>query len=207
MKITDYVYALESTKGAYAYIVLDTEIVLIDTGFAWVGKKILKELKSMNIKLEDIKHIILTHHDLDHVGNVVLLQKLTGAMLWASNEDIPYIKGYKIRPGIKRILAWFPKVKKPEKIYGYNKYERIGDVEIIPTPGHTPGHVCMLYKDALFVGDLVKSEKGRLIPYPNLNWDEDKLMESIKKVTGLQFKWVCTAHGIPMERGTKWEMM
>lgn len=71
MKITDKVYALESTEGAYAYIVLGTEIVLIDTGFAWVGKKILKELKSMKIKLEDIKHIILTNHDLDHVGNVV----------------------------------------------------------------------------------------------------------------------------------------
>lgn len=41
MKITDKVYALESTEGAYAYIILGMEIVLIDTGFAWVGKKYL----------------------------------------------------------------------------------------------------------------------------------------------------------------------
>ncbi|WP_374119145.1 MBL fold metallo-hydrolase [Clostridium sp. OS1-26] len=71
-----------------------------------------------------------------------------------------------------------------------------------PTPGHTPGHTCILYKDILFAGDLVDSRKGKLRSYPNMNWDEAVLMESIKNISHFPFKWVCPAHGIPVvERG------
>lgn len=154
MKISNNVYALKSTKGSYAYIILGKETILVDTGQMWEGKMILKELKSMNIKLEDIKHIVLTHHDIDHVGNAAMLQKLTGARLWASSEDIQYIKGNKNRPGIKRVFSFIFRAKKPENIYEYNQEGKIEDIQVIPTPGHTPGHVCILYKDILFAGDL-----------------------------------------------------
>ncbi|AKN33417.1 hydrolase [Clostridium carboxidivorans P7] len=200
MKITDNVYALESTKGSYAYIILGKETILVDTGQMWQGKGILKELSAMNIKLQDIKHIVLTHHDLDHVGNAHMLQKVTNAKLWAAKEDIPYIKGYKNRPGIKRIFSFLFRVRKPENVYAYNKDIRIGDIEIIATPGHTPGHVCILYKDVLFAGDLVDSRKGQLRPYPNMNWNKDELMKSIKSISNISFKWVCPAHGIPIKR-------
>lgn len=207
MKITDNVYALDSTKGAYTYIILGKEIILVDTGLKWQGKGILKELAAMNIKLKDIKHIVLTHHDLDHVGNAAMLQRLTGARLWADSKDIPYIKGHRKRPGIKRIFSIINKVEKPEEIYAYNGDEKIGDIQIIPTPGHTPGHVCILYKDILFAGDLVKSKKEKVEPYPNMNWDEVILKNSIKSIAHIPFKWVCPAHGIPVERGHKWEAM
>ena len=205
MKITDNVYALEATKGSYAYIILGKETILIDTGQLWEGKWILKELASLNVKPEDIKHILLTHHDLDHVGNAAMLQKLTGASLWASEEDIPYIMGKKERPGIKRYFSYIFRAKEPENICAYSKEKAIRDVEIIPTPGHTPGHVCILYKGILFAGDLVDSRKGILRPYPNMNWNEALLMESIKNISHLQFKWVCPAHGIPVERGSQWK--
>lgn len=207
MKITDKVYALDATKGAYAYLIIGKEIILVDTGLKWQGKGILKELEAINIKLEDIKHIVLTHHDLDHVGNATMLQKLTGAKLWADSKDIPYIKGYKTRPGIKRVFSFFNRVEKPEEIYAYNEDGKIGDIQVIPTPGHTPGHVCILYKDVLFVGDLVKSKKGKIEPYPNMNWDEALLKKSIKNISSVPFKWVCPAHGAPVRREDKWERM
>lgn len=207
MKITDNVYALDSTKGAYAYIILGKEIILVDTGLRWQGRGILKELAAMNIKLKDIKHIVLTHHDLDHVGNAAMLQRLTGARLWADSKDIPYIKGYRKRPGIKRIFSIINKVENPQEIYDYNRNTKIDDIQIIPTPGHTPGHVCILYKDVLFAGDLIKSKKEKIKPYPNMNWDEAILKNSIKSISYIPFKWVCPAHGIPIERGHKWEAM
>lgn len=207
MKINNNVYALESTKGSYAYIILGKETILVDTGQIWEGKMILKELKAMNIKLEDIRHIVLTHHDIDHVGNAAMLQKLTGARLWASSEDIQYIKGNKNRPGIKRVFSFIFRSKKPENIYEYNQDGKIEDIQVIPTPGHTPGHVCILYKDILFAGDLVDSRKGKLRPYPNMNWDEDLLRKSIKNISSIPFKLVCPAHGMPIERGVEWERM
>lgn len=204
MKVTDNVYALESTKGSYAYIILGKEKILVDTGQMWQGKAILKELSSMNVALEDIKHIVLTHHDLDHIGNAAMLEKLTKAKLWASSEDIPYIKGDKERPGIKKLFSCIFRADKPQDIYAYNKDIKISDIEIIETPGHTPGHVCILYKDILFAGDLVKSKKGNLIPYPNMNWDETMLKDSIKGIAKIPFKWVCPAHGKPVERCNNW---
>jgi glyoxylase-like metal-dependent hydrolase (beta-lactamase superfamily II) len=205
IKINNNVYALQSTKGSYAYVILGKEIILVDTGQMWEGRAIIKELLSMNIRLEDIKHIVLTHHDLDHVGNAAKLQKLTNAKLYASVEDIPYIMGYKTRPGIKKLFSFIFRVKKPKNVIAYNKNSKIGDIEVIATPGHTPGHVCILYEDILFVGDLVKSQKGSLIPYPNMNWNEVTLMKSIENIGKLPFKWICPAHGEPVERDNLWE--
>jgi len=142
MKIEENVYALESTKGSYSYLIKDKETILIDTGNPGKVKNILKEIESLNIKPKNIKHILLTHHDVDHIGNATLLQKETGATLWASKKDIPYILGDKSRPGIKKVASFLMRVKKPEKIKSYND-QKIDDIEIIPTPGHTPGHVSL----------------------------------------------------------------
>ena len=138
-EITNGVYVLESTKSAYCYLVMAEEIVLIDTGLGFMGKAMLKELRAHQIQLTDIKHIILTHYDLDHIGNVNRLQE--------------------------------------------------------------PGHICLIYEDALFTGDLVEEKNKRLIPYPeNWNWDTTVLLQSIEKIRDYSFKWVCVAHGNPIKR-------
>jgi glyoxylase-like metal-dependent hydrolase (beta-lactamase superfamily II) len=206
LKITDNVYALDSTKGNYSYLILDEEIILVDTGRPGQGKGILNELKSMNIKPDDIKHILITHHDIDHIGNAALLQQATGATLWASKEDIPYICGDKNRPGIKWFFSVIMRARNPENITAYKEHQKISNIEVIPSPGHTPGHVCLLYKDVLFAGDLVRSSKGLLKPPASImNWDENALIESIKKLDKYSFKWVCPAHGEPVKRDALWE--
>lgn len=200
MKVNDEVYALEATKNwNYAYLVSGEDKILIDTGRPGQGKGIIKELKSMNINPEDIKHILITHHDVDHVGNLAFLQEETGASIWASHEDIPYIYGDKHRPGQKRIISMFMRVKKPEKIMAYEENQTISGLKVIPTPGHTPGHVCLLYEDVLFVGDLVRTSKGKLDTMKSsMNWNESVLKKSIEKIAGYDFKWICTAHGEPV---------
>jgi glyoxylase-like metal-dependent hydrolase (beta-lactamase superfamily II) len=159
MKIEENVYVLESTKGSYSYLIDDKETILIDTGYPGKVKDILKEIESLNINPKNIKHILLTHHDVDHIGNAKFLQKETGATLWAPKEDIPYILGDKSRPGIKKVATFLMRVKKPEKVEAYTD-QKIDDIKIIPTPGHTPGHVSFLYKDILFAGDLVRNAYG-----------------------------------------------
>lgn len=207
MKVTDDVYALDATKGNYAYLILSEEIILVDTGRPGQGKAILNELKSMNIKPEDIKHILITHHDIDHIGNLALLEEETGASIWASKEDIPYIYGEKNREGIKRFLSFIFRIKKPGKINPFPEDHKIGDISVIPTPGHTPGHVCLVYKDVLFAGDLVRTSKGQIEPMQSfINWDTDLSRESIKKVGYLPFKWICPAHGGPVKRNGEWNI-
>ena len=205
MKIEENVYALESTKGSYSYLINDNEAILIDTGNPGKVKDILKEIESLNINPGSIKHILLTHHDVDHIGNATLLQKETGATLWASKEDIPYILGNKSRPGIKKLVSLLMRVKKPEKIKSYDD-QKMNDIQIISTPGHTPGHVSFLYKDILFAGDLVGNSNGILKKPPKIgNSDEKSIKESILKMSEYSFKWVCPAHGEPLKVNNEWK--
>jgi glyoxylase-like metal-dependent hydrolase (beta-lactamase superfamily II) len=79
----------------------------------------------------------------------------------------------------------FMRVKTPEKIKSYNDHN-IDDIEIIPTPGHTPGHVSFLYKDILFAGDLVRNSNGVLKKPPAItNADEESIKESILKMSNI----------------------
>lgn len=207
MRVTDDVYALDATKGNYAYVVLGEETILIDTGRPGQGNGILKELKSMNINPGDIKHILVTHHDVDHIGNLALLEEETNASIWVSKEDVPYIYGEKNREGIKRLISFIMGIKKPERINSYPEDHNIRDISVIPSPGHTPGHVCLLYKDVLFAGDSVRTSNGQIEPMKSfMNWNTDLSLESIKKIGDLQFKWICPAHGEPVKRNDEWDI-
>lgn len=96
------------------------------------------------------------------------------------------------------------RVKKPEKINAYTDH-KIGNIEIIPTPGHTPGHVSFLYKDILFAGDLVRNSNGVLKIAPSImNADEESIKESIHKISEYSFKWVCPDSGEPLELNDEW---
>jgi glyoxylase-like metal-dependent hydrolase (beta-lactamase superfamily II) len=208
MKISDRVYMLDSTKGSHAYIIFGRETMIVDTGLSFNGDRMLKELASMNIRLTDIKHILLTHYDLDHIGNAARLAELTGAEIWASNVDRPYILGEADRPGFKKYLPYVFRVAKPKPVNSYPDNGMLNEITVIPTPGHTPGHVCLLFEDILFVGDLVENKGGSLKPYPSTwNWNTQRLNKSIVDISGYPFGWICPAHGSPIERGALWEMI
>ena len=205
MKITEDVYALESTKGNYTYLIVNESVTLIDTGRPGQGKGILNELNSMNINPEQIGNILITHHDIDHVGSLAMLEEETGADIWASKEDIPYICGEKNRHGIKKFIKYIMRTKKPEKILPYPEDLKIRDIQVIPTPGHTPGHVCLLYNKVLFVGDLFRTSNGKIVPMRSfMNWDESLLRGSIVKIGNYDFEWICPAHGEPIKRNENW---
>ena len=77
----------------------------------------------------------------------------------------------------------------------------ISGIKVIPTPGHTPGHVSLIYKNVLFTGDLVRNSKGKIEPMKSsMNWDSSLAMESILKIEEYDFEWICTTHGEPIRR-------
>jgi glyoxylase-like metal-dependent hydrolase (beta-lactamase superfamily II) len=200
MKISDEVYALDSTEGNYVYVILGEEIILIDTGRPKNGEGILNDLKSLNINPKDVKHILITHNDFDHIGSLAFLEQATGAKIWASKEDIPVICGEN-HEGIKRIIKYIVKVKKPENINAYPEDLKIGDIKVIPTPGHTRGHVSLLYKDIMFIGDLFRTPKGKITSMMSFsNWNNQIIKESIAKIDEYDFEWICPAHGEPIKR-------
>lgn len=206
MKVTDEVYALEATRGNYAYVILGPTVTLIDTGRPGQGQKTLDELGTLNVQPKDVRNILLTHHDIDHIGSAAFLQRVTGATVWVSTIDLPYVLGQKPRHGIKRFVSLLMRADIPHPIREYPPENEVDGVKIIPTPGHTPGHVCLLYKDVLFAGDLVFGKKDGLGLSPAImTWDTNQVKESAKKLASLPFTWVCPAHGAPIKRESHWE--
>eukprot|EP00899_Mesostigma_viride_P017708 jgi/Mesvir1/25939/Mv20933-RA.1 len=87
----------------------------------------------------------------------------------------------------------------PWRLPGSNTLE--DDVEIIFTPGHTQGHICLLYRGgqgALFTGDhLAYSARiAGLTVFKDYCWySVEKQMESVAKLARLPFLWVIPGHG------------
>jgi len=208
MEITKRVHILEGTKGSYSYLVMRQEPILVDTSLPGREKRILESLARLGMKPADLAHIVLTHQDVDHIGNAKELKQMSGATLWAPKEEVPYIHGDKKSQGIRRLINGLIKVDRPQVDQVLEAGQYVGEIEVIPAPGHTEGHVCLRVDDVLLAGDLVTTRKGKLKPSPSfLTRDKVALAQSIRSVGQLKFEWVCPAHGDPVQRGSLWETL
>lgn len=103
----------------------------------------------------ELKRILLTHAHFDHTGGV--------AELHAAHPDVPVF----LHPADAARLGSdvFPPIGAPTVPYGDGDVVKLGDldIQVLHTPGHTPGGVCLLVGDALFTGDtLFQGSMGRI---------------------------------------------
>lgn len=204
MELTDEVYMIESSKGSYMYLIKGEESSLIDTGMPGNIDKILDEIKSLGVEPKSIKNILLTHSDVDHIGNAKKLQEITGANLWCSKEEHLYIEKIKKRSVIKTVINRIINVEKPTNFKFYKKNESINNIIPILAAGHTEGHTIFKYKDIVFIGDLLRSKNGKPKLMPKLmEWNVDETKKSISILNNLDFKWLCPAHGKPIKNGNE----
>lgn len=195
------VFAIPVTKRNFVYAIIEETITLIDSGPYFPGSFsiIKKALESVGIDNKNIDCLLLTHHDLDHVGNAAMLQKESGCRVYISRRDMPYVTGEQKRPGVKRFFEIINSVIELENLLAYDEYQ-MGNFRIIPTPGHTPGHVCICYRNILFCGDLVLIKNGFLAYHPDfLTWNKEQLLESTKKIASIPFKWLCPGDSAPIK--------
>ncbi|MDR2360413.1 MAG: MBL fold metallo-hydrolase [Oscillospiraceae bacterium] len=112
--------------------------------------------------------IFITHGHFDHVGALESLSRETSAPVFIHAEDASAAEG----------IANLKNYKDGDKI-------SIGELmfEVIETPGHTPGGVCLKVQDALFTGDtLFRDSCGRT---DTPGGDMDTLLCSLRKLYNL----------------------
>jgi len=133
--------------------------VVIDPGAR--AEKILNEV--VGVKVE---YLFLTHNHFDHIRSAREIKKATGAKIIIGAKDAEGVndleKNYSFVLG-----ARIEKIEIDCLVSGGEKF-KVGKVfiEIISTPGHTGGGICLLVKDekdsALFTGDtLFRDGMGR----------------------------------------------
>ena len=102
MKILENIYFVPGVV-ANPYILVDADgLTLIDTGLPRSSSKILAYVASLGKSAHDVKRILITHSDLDHVGSLAILHKLTGARTYASQVEATAISTGRASRQIKR---------------------------------------------------------------------------------------------------------
>ena len=83
-------------------------VTLIDTGYPDRGIGVLAGLSALGRTPADIRHIIVTHHHIDHAGNLATLQTLSNATVWMHPLDAEEVRhGRALRPTIHNAPGWF----------------------------------------------------------------------------------------------------
>jgi glyoxylase-like metal-dependent hydrolase (beta-lactamase superfamily II) len=131
-------------------------------------------------------------------------------MFLTHRDDVADHEKFHKRFGCKRILhagditASTRKIEMP--ITGEQPVSLDADCLLIPTPGHTKGSMCLLYKNKfLFTGDHMAwdPDARKLIGFESACWyDWELTKKSLKKVMQYQFEWVLPGHDWPWHATT-----
>ena len=161
------------------YILGDNgEGVVIDPGVD--SRDIIQILETQQLSL---KYIILTHTHIDHILHMEELRSACGGKVVIHEEDAPLLGNAMLNGSA---------------LFGLNKIFREADLcmkdgdslefggikmEILHTPGHTPGSMCVKVGDSLFTGDtLFRLGVGRTDLGAG---DQNRLMDSLKELMKL----------------------
>jgi glyoxylase-like metal-dependent hydrolase (beta-lactamase superfamily II) len=162
------------------------EAALVDTGVGGSAAAIQVALDRAGLEWGAIGHVILTHKHPDHVGSVdAVMDQAIGATLYAGTAEIPEIAS-----------AIAPQ--------GVGDGDTVFDLQIIDTPGHTAGHICVLDPAAgiLVTGDaLVGAPSGVGPPDPSFSEDMTSALESVTKLAGFDYEIALFGHGEPLLEG------
>lgn len=196
---------------AHPYLIVESDgLTLIDAGLPWSANKILKYIITLGYAPTDLRRIVITHADGDHVGGLAALKAASGARAYASAIEAEAIaagrQSRQIKPhGLQRWLfaALAPVFKvRPvtvdEVLTGDEILPVLGGLRVLETPGHTPGHISLFAPSAgiLFAGDSMVSEHGNLRVSRGMNtWDEAQAAESMKLQMALGARIICVGHG------------
>jgi glyoxylase-like metal-dependent hydrolase (beta-lactamase superfamily II) len=210
-----------------AYLIVTPDgITVIDAGLAGHWKELVAEVADMGRSLDDIRGLILTHGDGDHVGFAERLHREHGVPVYVHAADASRAKGgpkpkngkqtmkmaatlgflgYTIRKGGLR-TAWLTEVV---ELHGGETLDLPGSPQIIALPGHSEGSIAVYVPvaDAVFVGDGLTTRHvltGRQGPQPAPFTDEPaEAITSLRALLPTGATWVLPGHGAPWSSGVE----
>ena len=210
MEITPNIHII-SGRVVNCFLIVEPEgLTLIDTGIASYEKKITGYIASLGRSIHDLKHILLTHSDGDHVGSLAALKAASGAKVYTSA-----IEAQAIEAGIPSREPRFNAFGKflARTTSGFFKFDPckvdhiltpgqdlpiLERLWVVPSPGHTPGHISFYSAAAktLFAGDSLHSSRDELLCSNGpVTWDEAEALASMRLQAGIRPRMVCVGHG------------
>jgi glyoxylase-like metal-dependent hydrolase (beta-lactamase superfamily II) len=215
MEITRQIHMIHGMANQYLIIDRD-ELTLIDSGMASNSSKVIKYVKSLGFQPENLKRILITHSDIDHIGAVNSLREISGAKVFASKIEALAMKigeaSREIDPTgiwmiVFKLFSMFLKnipIEVDDTLEDGEILPILNGLKVISSSGHTPGHISFFFPEerVLFAGDSINDRKGK--PIPNLTAltrDKVEAQKSFDKEMGLNPFLICCGHAYIDLRG------
>jgi glyoxylase-like metal-dependent hydrolase (beta-lactamase superfamily II) len=187
----------------------DDGLTIVDTGLAGSAPGIREAAQSLGAP---ICRVLLTHAHIDHVGSLDALAREYPRLEFAvgQRESRLLRKDFSLDAGESgKKLFGFPGVELPPTIL-LNDGDRIGSLQAILSPGHTPGHMAFLdVRDgSLIAGDAFTTQTEvlaagtfkLLFPFPALfSWNREVAAESARKLRSFKPARLAVGHGKTIE--------
>src|ERR1700716_732587 len=145
------------------YLVLEEDgLTLVDATMSSPAAEVTRMAGTLGLEL---RRVALTHAHGDHVGGVAgVRERFPGVAVSIGERDARLLTGDKsLEPGEPQepVKGWFVNVTwKPDQLL--KPGDRVGSLEVVPAPGHTPGQVAFLdIRDrGLIAGDAFQTRGG-----------------------------------------------
>ncbi|WNC15293.1 MBL fold metallo-hydrolase [Brevibacillus brevis] len=173
--------------------------VLVDTGFPGQMEELRAAMEQAGVALHQLAAVILTHQDIDHIGNLpeLISQGTRQLNVYAHELERPYIEG-DLPPIRDPQLAPLPKGKVTRTLADGEVLPYCGGIRVIHTPGHTEGHISLylMQSKTLLAGDSLYSVNGTLMGvHAPTALDVDTARRSLKKYNAFDISSVICYHG------------
>ena len=171
------------------YVVGRDEAVVIDTGVGNPANPVWPQLEELGVAPGNVKGVVLTHAHHDHAMGAFIVLQRANPKVYVHKQDARYIASH-LGPNLVRVED------------GDTIPTELWPLEVIWTPGHTKGGMCLYAKEQgiLFSGDTVFPD-GNYGAYYGESGSLQEMIVSLRRLSELDIEVMLPGHGWPVFEG------
>jgi glyoxylase-like metal-dependent hydrolase (beta-lactamase superfamily II) len=223
------IHRVEDAYTNWYLVEADGDLTVVDAGVGSSWRSLVQAVNALGRSPDDIQALILTHAHFDHIGAAERIRSELGVPVHVHENDVPLTRQPRLYSHERRRVPYFatqpqalPVVASllrsrafwPTPIQHVHRFtdgtlDVPGSPRVVPTPGHTIGHVSFHFPDreTVIAGDAVVTfdpyvaQRGPRIVARAATADSERALESLDALAETGAKTVLTGHGEPWTQG------